>query len=209
MTSEMQQGSLDKLLFKMWATKGCRFSAHARLTKLSFLSNLSISLVSFYIAAASVVSLIPSSSSLFGSDLLSITTCLASFLVIIISIFVSTADYSRLATEMYRCATEINKQYDALLMEIKFREIDSGRAQHHVNRYHEILSQYPINHSISDFSIFRLENKKEYGIEPRRNPTQYFSLIYIGYKPYFLYYFFIICPIIFTCIVVSNAVKPL
>lgn len=194
----------EKAAHKMWVTKGCRFNAHTRLSKQAVLSTAAISLISFYIAAASILSLIPSLLPQIDTTTLNLTCCIASILVIIFSILENGAEYAKHAVEMYRCASEINCQYDILRSEQITRAITRESLEKTIKNYHEIIAKYPINHTSADLARMKMDNLAEFGLEGWKGFAKIAILKVQSEKPFIIYYLAMLAPILFSFIKITS-----
>lgn len=184
----------EKLAKKMWKTKSCRFNAHSRLKRQNLLSTISISVASLYITAASIASLSPDSFGIVNVNLLSFISCIASILVIIISIIENGAEYSKNAHEMHMCGREVNKIYDLLRISQRMNSISEEKLSDYTSQYHMIIEKYPQNHSDADVAKLKIDNKAEFDLSWRK--LHLLVPLYIEYfLPYSFYYLIIIIPI--------------
>lgn len=178
----------EKFARKMWITKGCRFSAHTRLSKKSSLSTISTAVISFYIVAASIVPFVPSLIKFFDTPLLSLISCLASILIIIVSVSENGAEYGKQAIEMFRCGTEISCQYDLLRCRQKTGSLDEESLRGFIEEYHNIIARYPNNHAMSDMNRFKLENGAEFCLKENQGACGVFLMWLSVQFSFILYY---------------------
>jgi hypothetical protein len=156
----------DPLISKMWQTKGSRFIAYARLQRKHRLSLFTISLLSMYITAISVLLLSPNNFHLGVSpEALSLIAVIASLFLVVLAQHENSKNYLVRADHMHTCALEILSLYTKLEAKLGLA-IDQKKTadeiyeikEPFINNYNNILMKYPENHDEVDYKLFCSDN---------------------------------------------------
>lgn len=144
--------SADKLLRDMHQTKGARFAAHQRLTRMHDMSGYTISIISFFVICISVylVMFQQEYSPLYGKYLTFISVAI-SVLIIILSLQDGSKNHLLRAEMMHNCAREVLAVYRELS---NIKEPTDGDIQEYSKRYQNIIDRYPYNHAPIDRKIY-------------------------------------------------------
>jgi hypothetical protein len=208
----IEKVNYDPLVNKMWQTKGCRFISHARLQRLHRVSIFTISILSAYITAISIMLLTPDAFR-FGLNVeaLSCITVIATFFVVILTHHENSKNYQVRSDHMHTCSLEIlalynNLQSDmihALQMNSTPSEIHSMKEEY-ITQYNNILQRYPENHDDTDYKLFQLNNPSSFNNKMHPIDNFYKKLIFRKAKKnfllYALYYFFYVIRSCFGCV---------
>lgn len=185
-----------ELNFKLWTTKGARFTASSRLKTTNKLSSYSIGFLSGYMIIIGLLSIFKlNNSQIITSDQLGFISTGLSILILVFSQLEGANDYALKADKFHNCALEISDLYNKLRYlktNLKSDEEINKLAQDLSIEYGSILKKYE-NHESIDFEYFKI-SKNDYfklsGLKIFKIKTDY----YIRTK--FLYHFLIIAPAI-------------
>lgn len=154
-----------RLWSAMWTTKGARFKAHRRLTRLAAASNLTIAMLSVYAIAISVLQL-----TLAGSldetvnRLLTGGIITASAFIIVLTLYENSKNHLIIADRMHRCALDLLELYNEFDATIRIAP-QAVNLLDYSRRYNAILSKYPENHDLLDYLSFRCDNPKDFELK--------------------------------------------
>lgn len=153
------KGPLDKLLWDLKVTAGCRFNAAARLGRRDKRSNVLVSVYSALLICVSIAT--------FALPLGSATIRYASFAGIVASILLLVMSMRNFAhqfavdaEQMHRCALEIN-ELRRVVASLP-REQAERDLPEYVRTYNLILQKWSINHSEEDFLRYKYKHKWEF-----------------------------------------------
>jgi len=189
---------------RIWITKGSRFISSRTLSRKNELSITSISFVSIYGIAITIIQVIFASGQCKSlNDFYTVTSLLLSIFILVLSLLEGSKNYQVKAERLYKNATSFAKlskklEYDiASHLEYKeFKEeLESIRLE-----YEKLINNCPENHNPDDYFLFKVENRNEFNIDITITKECWITakcfIIFI--MNYWLYYFFIIgVPIIF------------
>jgi hypothetical protein len=186
-----------ELNYKLWFTKGSRFSASERNKKLNDLSSKTVGYLSAYLIIINLVNIydVPFLIKLPINELGFWTTAL-SILILLYSQFESAKNYSIRGEKFHQCSLEIAELYNELRMVKTSTLINRTQEESSISaiskKYDIILKQHE-NHSNIDSKEFKT-NKPEYF---ELNKVKVWS-IYIEkyFRVYFKYHLMIYGPII-------------
>ena len=143
-----------KLLRSFDFTKGLRFAAHRRLLKKHHLSVLSVSMLSLYVIAASLmptfIGPLPGKS----TNMLAFATIIASIFIIVLSHVAAGQNYYARAERMLKCAQKISELYYELEQRFLSNSLNETLLEKMRNTYAAILSDYSENHDDIDFLYY-------------------------------------------------------
>lgn len=107
---------LEELNYKIWSTKGSRFNASTRLTKIGRWSNFSLTMLSVYLTAIGLLSVynINISSNKLDENLIAYSITCLSILTLVLGQIESAKDYTMKAKEFHNCGLELSKIYNDL-----------------------------------------------------------------------------------------------
>lgn len=157
----------EKLSRRIWITKGSRFISSRTLASQSQLSITSISFLSIYAIAISVIqNIIDSTNQCINlNNLYTIIAILLSVFILVLSLLEGTKNYQLRAERLYNNATELSKLYKEMeYLQYCNLEFDSLCKQLRVirDRYNELIDKCPENHDSDDYWLFKTENLKEF-----------------------------------------------
>lgn len=157
-----------KILRKIYFTKGARFTYHKRLQQQARLVSWSIAWLSILVISFSLISIVFSDNiDKFVNIIIVTGNIILSFSILVISITEDTWNKALIASEMHRCAMDLNRQYDRIEAQIDSRstqsevQINQGDTEQWADKYHDILARCSFNHSSVDRDRFLAENAKE------------------------------------------------
>lgn len=107
---------LEELNYKVWSTKGSRFNASTRLTKIARWSNFSLTMLSVYLASVGLLSVynINVSSNKLDENLIAYSITCLSILTLVLGQIENAKDYTMKAKEFHNCGLELSKIYNDL-----------------------------------------------------------------------------------------------
>lgn len=159
--SEQEPGRA--LYRRLWTTKGCRFAARERLRFTNILSITSVTALSIYVIASSIVILV------FADQLsdnaekwLNIAVICISILIIAFSLIEFSRDHAGSAEVMNISALNIGEIYGRLNAKMEMSSVTLDDRDGYEVRYAEILREAKLNHTESDLMKFKLMNFREF-----------------------------------------------
>ena len=107
---------LEELNYKVWSTKGSRFNASTRLTKIVRWSNFSLTMLSVYLASVGLLSVynINVSSNKLDENLIAYSITCLSILTLVLGQIENAKEYTMKAKEFHNCGLELSKIYNDL-----------------------------------------------------------------------------------------------
>lgn len=107
---------LEELNYKVWSTKGSRFNASTRLTKIARWSNFSLTMLSVYLASIGLLSVynISVSPTKLDENLIAYSITCLSILTLVLGQIENAKDYTMKAKEFHNCGLELSKIYNDL-----------------------------------------------------------------------------------------------
>ncbi len=189
---------LEELSYKIWVTKGARFTAHSRLVSLSRWSSICTSLLSAYLIIGGLVTVysISNNENLNQSVLAYLITSI-SILLLVFTQVENSKHYELRAYKFHICALQLSRLYNELR---SFKTLDKSSdkkiklkiTNELASKYEDILSNNE-NHADMDFEYFKSTKGDYYEL-------QLLETIWIKIKYYlftlFLYHFLILFPIL-------------
>jgi len=171
-----------ELNYKMWTTKGARFSASHRNRILHSLSSKTIGYLSAYVIIINLINIynIPFFIKLTDNEL-GFTTTALSIIILLYSQFESSKNYSIKTEKFHQCSLEIGELYNELRMVKTFKNITTKEQEERIKqiskRYDIVLKQHD-NH----LPIDRLDFIK---FKPEFFDLSKFDIIFIKIEKYF------------------------
>lgn len=186
---------IEELNYKIWSTKGSRFTASSRLTKTSRLSNLSINLLSVYLTAVGLLGVYNIHFNSLNEDLIAYSITSLSILVLVFGQIESAKDFSMKAKEFHNCGLELSKIYNDLRIYKTLTEnqsiADKERfAKKISDEYQRVLERHE-NHIQIDNDVFKSKTAK-YHLLSKWDVMKINIDCYLKTK--FLYHFLIVAP---------------
>lgn len=197
---------LEELNYKIWSTKGSRFNASTRLTKISRLSNLSISILSVYLTAVGLLSVYNINFNTLNENLIAYSITCLSILILVFGQIENAKDFTMKAKEFHNCGLELSKIYNDLRIYKTMTENQTIQDKEKFTRelsdaYQRVLERHE-NHQQIDNDRFKTTTAKYHNLST-------FSVLKIKTVYYirtaFLYHLLIILPpaIIITLLLVK------
>ena len=110
----------EKLQKKIWITKGARFNAHQRLQNRHNWSIASISFLSAYVIAISLLAFIPPISlSAKQNTIVSFSAIVLSLFILVLSLLESSKSYESKGREFHECGRQLSRVLDKLRSDVK------------------------------------------------------------------------------------------
>ena len=198
---------LEELNYKVWSTKGSRFTASSRLTQTSRLSNLSVNLLSVYLTAVGLLGVYNIHFNQLNEDLIAYSITSLSILTLVFGQIESAKDFSMKAKEFHNCGLELSKIYNDLriyktLTDNQTTADKEKFAKKISDEYQRVLERHE-NHLQIDNDLFKTKTAK-YHLLSKWDVTKIKIDIY--FKTKFLYHFLIVAPpiIIITLLIIFN-----
>ena len=186
---------LEELNYKIWSTKGSRFNASTRLTKISRLSNLSISILSVYLTAVGLLSVYNISFNTLDSNLIAYSITCLSILILVFGQIENAKDFTMKAKEFHNCGLELSKIYNDLRIFKTLTEDQTIANKEKFTKeiseaYQRVLERHE-NHLQIDNDLFKTKTAK-YHLLSKYDIYKIKFNYYI--RTVFLYHFLIISP---------------
>ncbi|HEY9800483.1 MAG TPA: SLATT domain-containing protein [Leptolyngbyaceae cyanobacterium] len=184
---------------RMWKTKGSRFNAARRLNNKYQFSLFSISVVSIYgIAIPLIQGIVKNSRCQEINDIYNAISLLLSVFTLVISLLEGARNYQLKAEKLYNNAVKISsleRELEYLIIS-KLNDADFVQKLGDISsRYEKLIQDCPENHESEDYTLFRLQNRKEFSISII---TEIYTRIKLIVLDYWLYIFVLgIPPILF------------
>ena len=186
-----------ELNYKLWFTKGARFSASERNKKLNDLSSMTIGYLSAYLIIINLINIynLPFLEKLTENEL-GFWSASLSILILLYSQFESAKNYSIKGEKFHKCSLEIAELYNELRMVKTSTSISKKKEEKLISKisqnYDEVLKKYE-NHSYIDNKHFKT-HKPEYFELTRFDVWKIKTEKY--FRVYFKYHLMIYGPII-------------
>jgi SMODS and SLOG-associating 2TM effector domain family 5 len=152
---------LEELNYKIWSTKGSRFNASTRLSKMARWSNFSLTMLSVYLTAIGLILVynVNLSTSKMDENLIAYSITCLSILVLVLGQIEGAKDYSMKAKEFHNCGLELSKIYNDLRIYKTLKaeptlEEKEQFARKISDAYHHVLEKHE-NHQQIDNDIFK------------------------------------------------------
>lgn len=188
---------LEELNYKIWSTKGSRFNASTRLTKISRLSNLSVSILSVYLTAVGLLSVYNISFNTLDGNLIAYSITCLSILILVFGQIENAKDFTMKAKEFHNCGLELSKIYNDLRIFKTLTEDQTIANKERFTReisdaYQRVLERHE-NHLQIDNDLFKTKTAKYHLLSK-------FDVYKIKFNYYirtaFIYHFLIISPLV-------------
>lgn len=163
----LEKSYLEELNYKIWSTKGARFEADKRLSIISKMSNISLSILSAYLIIAGLISVYNLHSSI-KLDLINYVVTALSIILLVLSQYENAQNYNLRAKDFHKCGLELATLYNKLRT---FKTLNENPSEYEKKNfiislseeYQRILSKYE-NHLSIDYLNFKISHT-EYFIE--------------------------------------------
>jgi hypothetical protein len=156
----------SEFLSKLWVTKGCRFEANRRLDRKNHASQLTISTLSVYVIAGSLVTLVSPAGALQQSTLNAINLMLVitSIFILVLSNIEAGKNYALRAHVMLKCAQQLSELYNDIEFSIQTRSISPDSFGRQLKLYDRIISDFSDNHDDIDYLNYQVSHWKHFKI---------------------------------------------
>lgn len=151
--------TIQRFLDKIWTTKGARFNAHRRLLARHKSSTKALAVLSIYVIAASIGSLVVQFEPVFARTYsralpaIGAGTIVVSVFILVQSLLDSAQNYQLRAHQMLRCGEKLSSLYNRLSAKRNMRQIGPEEYLLHVEEYDRILQDYSENHEDIDYLL--------------------------------------------------------
>ena len=155
----------QELNFKLWVTKGARFSADQRCQRQGFWSQLSINLLSGYLITLGLAPFILKATDIgFSIDFMNLSVTGVSILSLVWGLSESSKKFDLKAHKYHTCALAVGRLYSALR---RAKELPDDQKRQELNRisceYDEILESCD-NHEPLDYELFKIQKPTYFGL---------------------------------------------
>lgn len=155
---------LEELNYKIWSTKGIRFSASTRLTQTSRLSNLAINLLSVYLTAVGLLGVYNLHFNELNENLIAYAITSLSIVALVFGQIENAKDFSLKSKEFHNCGLELSDIYNELRIYKTLTENQSIQDKNNfasiiAHKYQQILAQHE-NHLNIDNKLFKTKTAK-------------------------------------------------
>lgn len=159
----LEKSFLEELNYKIWSTKGARFEADKRLTKISNMSNISFSIMSAYLIIAGLLAVYNIKNNVTNLNLINYYVTALSILQLVLVQYESSQDYKLKAKSFHDCGLELSVLYNKLRT---FKTLNDSASYFETlnfckqlsDEYQSILSRF-INHSPIDYDNFKISHR--------------------------------------------------
>lgn len=185
----LEKSFIEELNYKIWSTKGARFEADKRLTIISRMSNISLSILSAYLIIAGLISVYNLNADI-KINLINYVVTALSIILLVLSLYENSKEYSKRAKEFHNCGLELSKLYNKLrifktLYENPTLEERRKFATELSKEYEMVLDKYE-NHQSIDYNNFKLNNASYFGLNYIDKTLIYIETFWVRYGWYSL-----------------------
>lgn len=158
----LEKSFIEELNYKIWSTKGARFEADKRLTTVSKMSNISLSILAAYLIIASLISVYNLNKNLENLNLINYYVTALSILLLVVTQFENNQDYKLKAKNFHDCGLKLSELYNKLRT---FKTLNNNASEYETlnfcknisEEYQNILNHYE-NHSPLDYDSFKISH---------------------------------------------------
>lgn len=202
MSDEARAKYARELLTIIWTTKGARFGAYRRLTRLNSWSVRALSCLSGYLI---VSSLLLASHALTlsgpGRELANLLIAGLSVLTLALNLIEVSQNYLVRAERLHSCALELAAVHRALELRTLGGKPSEEELEAAVKRYDDVLGRCVENHDDLDYAWFRASHPTDFGISQLAALRTRLSCWFRVYTPYL---FLIVVPPILIVLLVHR-----
>jgi hypothetical protein len=156
----MEKSFLEELNYKIWSTKGARFRADRRLSKIAKMSNISFSVLSAYLIIAGLLAVYNIENDGNKLNYINYYVTALSIIQLVVVQFENSQDYKLRAKGFHDCSLELSKLYNRLRT---FKTLNTDASEFATlnfcrqlsEEYQEILGRYE-NHEDIDYDVFKI-----------------------------------------------------
>lgn len=157
---------VEELAYKLWNTKGTRFTASERLLTMHDLSNKANGFLSAYLIIYSLFSVYQISGNvILDAKIIAFSSTTLAILLLVFTQLEAAQDYKIRALGFHKCALEIAELHDRIRL---FKTLKKPTEEEKVKfcedidaKYHSILRNYP-NHDNIDYAFFTTKHRSYY-----------------------------------------------
>jgi hypothetical protein len=159
----LEKSFLEEINYKIWSTKGARFEADKRLTRISNMSNISFSIMSAYLIIAGLLAVYNIENNVANLNLINYYVTALSIIQLVLAQFENSQDYKLRAKNFHDCGLELSILYNKLRT---FKTLNNNASDYETlnfckklsDDYQSILSKYE-NHSPIDYDNFKISHR--------------------------------------------------
>jgi hypothetical protein len=196
-----------QFLSKIWVTKGCRFAANTRLSGKSLASQITISVLSVYVIAGSLVTLVSPAGALTQAAInaINLIFVVTSIFILVLSNIEAGKNYALRAHVMLKCAQKVAELYNDIEFLIRTKQMTTVAFNERVKLYDKIIADFSDNHDDIDFLCFQVDHWKHFslsGFKAYRRTITRRALSFLGIWGY--YFAMLLPPPILFYFVITN-----
>lgn len=163
----------DELLTRLWTTKAVRFEASRRFSQRDSASRLSISFLSLYVIAVTVIDILLRSSHSEAYPLLfNFIGVVAPVLILVLEAYEGGKHYLVRSDRMHRSAQQVQVLHDRLERFIKLNTVTPEMLEQTDHTYQGIMRDFEEHHENIDYMIVRAMYPHRFQGAKGKTPTQ-------------------------------------
>lgn len=152
----------QEFLEKVWKTRGARFNAYRRLRQRHWLSVLTTSLLSVYVATLTLLpAMIDSASLPLPPQALRATTTLLAAMILVVGLVEHFKSYELHADRLHRSGLRLGELYDQLEGQLESEDVTAA-VMDGQEKYHSILREIDDNHEPCDYRLFKAQHRQHF-----------------------------------------------
>lgn len=159
----LEKSFIEELNYKIWSTKGTRFEADKRLTRISNISNISFSIMSAYLIIAGLLAVYNIENDSENLKLINYYVTALSIIQLVLAQYENSQDYKLRAKNFHDCGLELSILYNKLRT---FKTLNNNVSEYEIlnfckklsDEYQSILSKHE-NHLPIDYENFKISHR--------------------------------------------------
>jgi hypothetical protein len=159
----LEKSFIEELNYKIWSTKGTRFEADKRLTRISNISNISFSIMSAYLIIAGLLAVYNIENDSENLKLINYYVTALSIIQLVLAQYENSQDYKLRAKNFHDCGLELSILYNKLRT---FKTLNNNVSEYETlnfckklsDEYQSILSKHE-NHLPIDYENFKISHR--------------------------------------------------
>jgi hypothetical protein len=159
----LEKSFIEELNYKIWSTKGTRFEADKRLTRISNISNISFSIMSAYLIIAGLLAVYNIENVSENLKLINYYVTALSIIQLVLAQYENSQDYKLRAKNFHDCGLELSILYNKLRT---FKTLNNNVSEYETlnfckklsDEYQSILSKHE-NHLPIDYENFKISHR--------------------------------------------------
>jgi hypothetical protein len=159
----LEKSFMEELNYKIWSTKGTRFEADKRLTRISNISNISFSIMSAYLIIAGLLAVYNIENDSENLKLINYYVTALSIIQLVLAQYENSQDYKLRAKNFHDCGLELSILYNKLRT---FKTLNNNVSEYETlnfckklsDEYQSILTKHE-NHLPIDYENFKISHR--------------------------------------------------